>query len=284
MEHLMTSEEIAEYLHVDPVTIRRLVGKGELAAYRIGADYRFAPSDVEAYLQRQRIAGGEEFSDNPFDESDDAPSYLKWIKLPFGIFSEQAKRVLKEAQGEAQRFQHSYIGTEHLLLGILDAGESAATQMLRNLEVQPDQLREMVASIIGKSKNGLTGEFGLTPRAKKALMLALEEMKRFHQRAVGPEHLLLALSHPGTGIAADVLEHLGADVKHMYMQMKRVLGEQQKVPLSPQVPKEPPPPVPEQASALLAEDAEGRTCKRCGARSPAYFRYCFNCGAPLGGE
>jgi len=62
MEHLMTSEEVAELLHVDPVTIRRLVNKGELAAYRIGADYRFAPSDVEAYLQRQRISAhaGEE--------------------------------------------------------------------------------------------------------------------------------------------------------------------------------------------------------------------------------
>jgi len=62
MEHLMTSEEVAELLHVDPVTIRRLVNKGELSAYRIGADYRFAPSDVEAYLQRQRISAriGEE--------------------------------------------------------------------------------------------------------------------------------------------------------------------------------------------------------------------------------
>src|SRR5438105_9155970 len=55
MEHLMTSEEVAEYLHVDPVTIRRLVSKGELSAYRIGADYRFAPSDLQDYLQRQRI-------------------------------------------------------------------------------------------------------------------------------------------------------------------------------------------------------------------------------------
>ena len=58
MEHLMTTEEIAEILHVDPATIRRLVNRGDLAAYRIGADYRFAPSDLEGYLRRQRIAGG----------------------------------------------------------------------------------------------------------------------------------------------------------------------------------------------------------------------------------
>src|SRR5438093_9756118 len=99
MEHLMTTEEVAEILHVDPATIRRLVNRGDLAAYRIGADYRFAPSDLESYLRRQRIAGGEGDGADALKESSKGEPIIpvgdreRWEK-----FTDQAKRVLHRAQ------------------------------------------------------------------------------------------------------------------------------------------------------------------------------------------
>src|SRR5215472_1442747 len=105
MEHLMTTEEVAEILHVDPATIRRLVNRGDLAAYRIGADYRFAPADLEGYLRRQRIVGGEGYHADSVEESSPGGQ-----PRPLGdrdrwdTFTDQAKRVLHRAQAQAQRF------------------------------------------------------------------------------------------------------------------------------------------------------------------------------------
>src|SRR6266480_673184 len=180
MEHFMTSEEIAELLHVDPVTIRRLVNKGELSAYRIGADYRFAPSDLQNYLQRQRIAASAQKdsgagSSNPLDQvaqvlrkiiqgKHTTPSELVGR---FDRFTKRARHVLTLAQEEARRFQHSYIGTEHLLLGLIREEEGVASQVLRNLGIEVDQVRQAIATIIGSGERIVLGEVGLTPRAKK---------------------------------------------------------------------------------------------------------------------
>jgi excisionase family DNA binding protein len=292
MEHFMTSEEIAELLHVDPVTIRRLVSKGELSAYRIGADYRFAPSDLQNYLQRQRIsARAQDRSDispnNPLDQfaqllrkviqgTHTTPSELL---NRLDLFTERARHVLTLAQEEAQRLQHNYIGTEHLLLGLVREEEGITAQVLSNLGIEVDQVRHAVEAIIGRGERLVLGELGLTPRAKKVMELAMEEARRLNQRLIGTEHLLLGLIREGEGIAAGVLEDLGLQLEQVRTETVRVLRQHQQE--QEEAPAPVIPPVPSEATALLAEEEQGLTCASCGARCPGYFRYCFNCGQPL---
>lgn len=287
MEHFMTSEEIAELLHVDPVTIRRLVNKGEMAAYRIGADYRFAPSDLQDYLQRQRIAAhaqNESGTNSPLDQF--AQLFRKVLQgkhfTPsdvdrFDRFTKRARHVLTLAQEEAQRFQHTYIGTEHLLLGLIREGEGVAGQVLSNLNVEVEQVRQAVEAIIGRGGRVVLGEVGLTPRAKKVIELAVDEARRLQHNFLGTEHLLLGLIREGEGIAAGVLESLGLQLEQVRAETVRVLRQHQKGQEEPPVA----PPVPSEATALLAEEEPGLPCTFCSARCPAYFRYCFNCGQLL---
>ena len=290
MEHFMTSEEIAKLLHVDPVTIRRLVNKGELSAYRIGADYRFAPSDLADYLQRQRIAapaqnGSGTHSSNPLDQfaqllrkiiqgKHTTPSNLIGR---FDLFTKRARHVLTLAQEEAQHFQHNYIGTEHLLLGLIREREGLASQVLSNLGIEVDQVREAVVTIIGRGERIILGELGLTPRAKKVIEFAMDEARGFAHHFIGTEHLLLGLIREGDGIAAGVLESFGLHLQQVRTETLRVLREQQ----SEQEEASVIPPVPEDATGLLAEEESGLACTSCGARCPGYFRHCFNCGQPL---
>ena len=292
MEHFMTSEEVAELLHVDPVTIRRLVSKGDLSAYRIGADYRFAPSDLQDYLQRQRVsARAKDESDtslnNPLDQFTQLirkvvsqGKHTTPSELPgrFDRFTKRARNVLALAQEEAQRFQHNYIGTEHLLLGLVREGEGVAAQVLSNLGVDVNQLRHAVEAIIGRGDRIVLGEIGITPRAKKVIELAADEARRLNHRFIGTEHLLLGLIREGEGIAAGVLESLGIQLEQVRTETIHVLRQRQQEMASAV------PPVPSEATALLAEEEQGLTCTHCGARSPDYFRYCFNCGQQFFGE
>jgi len=299
MEHFMTSEEIAEMLHVDPVTIRRLVNKGDLSAYRIGADYRYAPSDLQDYLKRQRVSAHakDESAANvntPLDQFNQlirkvihGKTYMTPADLvgPFDLFTKRARNVLTLAQEEAQRFQHSYIGTEHLLLGLVREGEGVATQVLNNLGIQVDQVRHSVEAIIGRGGHIVSGEVGLTPRAKKVIELAVDEARRLNHRFIGTEHLLLGLVREGSGIGADVLEKLGLQLEQVRAETTQVLrqhqrGQGQEGTATPVVI----PPIPSEAAALLAEEEAGLTCAHCGARCPGYFRYCFNCGQPFSHE
>ncbi len=292
MEHFMTSEEIAELLHVDPVTIRRLVNKGELSAYRIGADYRFAPSDLQDYLQRQRISANAQDKsgispDNPLDQftqlirkiiqgKHTTPSDLVGR---FDLFTKRAGHVLTLAQEEARHFQHNYIGTEHLLLGLVREGEGVASQVLSNLGIEVDQVRHAIEAIIGRGERIVLGELGLTPRAKKVIALAMDEARRLNHRFIGTEHLLLGLIREGEGIAAGVLENFGLHLEQVRAETVRVLRQHQQG--HGEVPAPVIPPVPSEATALLAEEEPGLTCASCGARCPGYFRHCFNCGQPL---
>src|SRR2546427_7869133 len=238
MEHFMTSEEIAELLHVDPVTIRRLVNKGELSAYRIGADYRFAPSDLQVYLQRQRIAAhapneSGTSSSNPFDQlaqllrktiqgKHTTPSDLVGS---FELFTKRARHVMTLAQEEAQHFQHNYIGTEHLLLGLLREGDGVAAKVLSNLGVELRKVRSAVEFIIGRGDRIVLGEIGLTPRAKKVIELSADEARRLNHHYIGTEHLLLGLVREGEGIAAGVLESLGVNLEKVRTQTIQVLSQ-----------------------------------------------------------
>lgn len=286
MEHLMTSEEVAEILHVDPVTIRRLVNKGELSAYRIGADYRFSPSDLQHYLQRQRVSahaeiGPEALPGATFSQITQFVGKVLQGKQPtgdrdrFDRFTRRARNVLNLAQEEAQMLQHNYIGTEHLLLGLIREGGGVAAKVLTNLGVELQQVRRGVEAITGRGQHSGSGQVGLTPRAKKVIELAVDEARSFDHHFIGTEHLLLGLVREGEGIAAKIIEGMGIPLEQVRAGVTKVIGQlkQEEVSASP--------PAPEEAASLLSEEEQGQTCSRCGARSPNYFRHCFNCGNPF---
>lgn len=292
MEHFMTSEEIAELLHVDPVTIRRQVNKGELSAYRIGADYRFAPSDLQDYLQRQRVPAHaqKESSTSPNNLLDPFVQPLRKIfqgkhTTPqelmnrFDRFTKRARHVMTLAAKEAQHFRHNYIGTEHLLLGLIHEGNGVASEVLSNLGIEADQIRQAIEAIIGYGERIVPNEIGLTPRAKRVIELAVDEARRLNHRYIGTEHILLGLIREGEGIAAGVLEKLGLQLEQVRTETIRILSQHRQG--GEETPESAIPPIPAEATTLLAEDEPGLTCTSCEAHCPGYFRYCFNCGQLL---
>src|SRR6266436_6061443 len=143
----------------------------------------------------------------------------------FDKFTERARRVLSLAQEEAQRFQHNYIGTEHLLLGLVREGEGVAAKVLSNLGVELNKVRSAVEFIIGRGDRIVLGEIGLTPRAKKVIELAVDEARRLNHHYIGTEHLLLGLVREGEGIAAGVLESLGVNLEKVRNQVIYVLNQ-----------------------------------------------------------
>jgi ATP-dependent Clp protease ATP-binding subunit ClpC len=143
----------------------------------------------------------------------------------FDKFTERARKVLHLAQEEAQRLQHNYIGTEHLLLGLIREGEGVAAKVLRNLGVDLNEARSAVETIIGRGNRVVVGEVGLTPRAKKVIELAVDEARHLNHPYIGTEHLLLGLVREGQGIAAGTLEKLGVDLKKVRAETLRVLED-----------------------------------------------------------
>src|SRR5436309_4056122 len=143
----------------------------------------------------------------------------------FDKFTERAKKVLVLAQEEAQRFNHNYIGTEHLLLGLVREGEGIAAKVLGNLGVELNKVRSAVEFIIGRGDRMVIGDISLTPRAKKVIELAVEEARRLNHNYIGTEHLLLGLVREGEGIAAGVLESLGVTMERARVEVLRVLSQ-----------------------------------------------------------
>jgi ATP-dependent Clp protease ATP-binding subunit ClpC len=145
----------------------------------------------------------------------------------FDKFTERARRVLTLAQEEAQRFNHNYIGTEHLLLGLVREGDGVAAKVLANLGVELSKVRSAVEFIIGRGDRAVLGEIGLTPRAKKVIELAVDEARRLNHHYIGTEHLLLGLVREGEGIAAGVLESLGVNLERVRAETTRILSQTQ---------------------------------------------------------
>ena len=143
----------------------------------------------------------------------------------FDKFTERARRVLTLAQEEAQRFNHNYIGTEHLLLGLVREGDGVAAKVLANLGVELGKVRSAVEFIIGRGDRAVLGEIGLTPRAKKVIELAVDEARRLNHHYIGTEHLLLGLVREGEGIAAGVLESLGVNLERVRAETTRILSQ-----------------------------------------------------------
>src|SRR5438067_2163250 len=143
----------------------------------------------------------------------------------FDKFTGRARKVLQLAQEEAQRFNHNYIGTEHLLLGLVREGAGVAAKVLANLGVDLNKVRSAVEFIIGRGERTVTGDIGLTPRAKKVIELSVEEARRLNHNYIGTEHLLLGLVREGEGIAAGVLESLGVSLDKVRQQVNYVLNQ-----------------------------------------------------------
>jgi len=143
----------------------------------------------------------------------------------FEKFSERARRVLTIAQEEARQMNHSYIGTEHILLGLAREEEGVAAKVLNNLGVSLNKVRSAVEFISGRGERPSTGETGLTPRAKRVIELAIDEARQLGHNYIGTEHLLLGLLREGEGVAAGVLESLGVTLEKTRAETAQVLSQ-----------------------------------------------------------
>jgi ATP-dependent Clp protease ATP-binding subunit ClpA len=149
----------------------------------------------------------------------------------FERFTDQARRVVVLAQEEARLLGHGYIGTEHILLGLLAEGDGLAAQALASLEIGLDAAREQVAEVIGEgSGQPPSGHIPFTPRTKKVLELSLREAQRLGDNYIGTEHILLGLAREGEGVGVQVLDRLGASKDRVLAQVlvttRAVPGEQ----------------------------------------------------------
>jgi len=137
----------------------------------------------------------------------------------FERFTDRARRVVVLAQEEARMLNHNYIGTEHLLLGLIHEGEGVAAKALESLGVSLEAVRQQVEEIIGQGQQAPSGHIPFTPRAKKVLVLSLREPRQMGHDYIGTEHILLGLLREGEGVAAQVLVKLGADLNRVRHQV-----------------------------------------------------------------
>jgi ATP-dependent Clp protease ATP-binding subunit ClpC len=157
----------------------------------------------------------------------------------FERFTDRARRVVVLAQEEARMLNHNYIGTEHILLGLIHEGEGVAAKALESLGISLDSVREQVQEIIGQGQQAPSGHIPFTPRAKKVLELSLREALQLGHNYIGTEHILLGLIREGEGVAAQVLVKLGADLNRVRQQVLQLLsGYQGKEPATSGGPQE----------------------------------------------
>ena len=141
----------------------------------------------------------------------------------FERFTDRARRVVVLAQEEARMLNHNYIGTEHLLLGLIRESEGVAAKALESLGISLDAVRQQVEEIIGQGQQAPSGHIPFTKRAKKALEMSLRESVQLGHNYIGTEHILLGLIREGDGVAAQVLVKLGADLNRVRQQVIELL-------------------------------------------------------------
>src|SRR6478609_7359144 len=142
----------------------------------------------------------------------------------FERFTDRARRVVVLAQEEARLLNHNYIGTEHILLGLIHEGEGVAAKALESLGISLEAVRAQVEEIIGHGGTAPSGHIPFTPRAKKVLELSLREALQLGHNYIGTEHILLGLIREGEGVAAQVLVKLGADLSRVRQQVIQLLS------------------------------------------------------------
>ena len=144
----------------------------------------------------------------------------------FERFTDRARRAVVLAQEEARMLNHGYIGTEHLLLGLVHEGEGVAAKALDAMGIGLEKVRQEVEALIGHGKGPPSGHIPFTPRAKKVLELSLRESNQLGHNYIGTEHILLGVIREGHGVAAQVLVKLGADLSRVRQQVIQLLGSQ----------------------------------------------------------
>jgi excisionase family DNA binding protein len=200
LESLLTTEDVANYLKVDVVTVRRLVNRGDLAAYRVGGEYRFTRSDVVDYLHRQHIPA----------RANHAVDQDLLLKQAFNKLTKRAKQSLwKFAAEEARNFKQPHIGTEHILLGLILEGEGVAGHVMRDLGVTIVQARAAVEAAVGMGDFSGRQAPELSADSKDAIEYAVDEARELNHHFIGTEHLLLGIIRDPQGNAVRVLEHIG---------------------------------------------------------------------------
>ena len=142
----------------------------------------------------------------------------------FEKFTDRARRVVVLAQEEARMLDHNYIGTEHILLGLIHEGHGVAAGALESLGISLEDVRQNVVEMIGRGQEAPSGHIPFTPRSKKVLELSLRESQQLGHEYIGTEHILLGLIREGEGVAAQVLVKLGADLNRVRQQVLQLLG------------------------------------------------------------
>src|SRR3989442_3054492 len=190
MERLLTTEEVAELLRIEPVTVRRLVMRGELIGYRIAGEYRFTPAGVENFVESQRVV----------------VSMAPGPNHPLARFTERARKVLSLANEEAYRYHHDGVGTEHMLLAIMSEWEGVGARVLNRLQVQQSLVRAQIETLhpAGEQPVG-DGQLGMTQQGKASIELAVQEARSLGHHYIGTEHLLLGLLREEAGLASQIL-------------------------------------------------------------------------------
>jgi excisionase family DNA binding protein len=198
MERLLTTEEVAELLRIDPVTVRRLVTRGELIAYRIAGEYRFTPAGVENFVENQRVV----------------VSMAPGPNHPWARFTERARKVLSLATEEAYRYHHDGVGTEHVLLAIMSEWKGVGARVLNRLQVQPSEVRAQIETLHPAGEQPVVDDqLGMTQQGKASIELA--------------EHLLLGLLREEAGLAGQVLLKSGVTLETARELVKQVLAAEQ---------------------------------------------------------
>jgi ATP-dependent Clp protease ATP-binding subunit ClpC len=208
----------------------------------------------------------------------------------FERFTDRARRVVVLAQEEARLLNHNYIGTEHLLLGLIHEGEGVASQALTSIGISLEDVRQQVQDIIGQGSDAPGGHIPFTPRAKKVLELSLRESLQLGHNYIGTEHVLLGLVAEGEGVAAQVLVKMGATLPAVRSEVLQMLqgyegpkggpeaGTEESGPVQPRCPR---------CRALLEETVSYRVIdvpphEGEGETRAVAFAFCRRCGTWLG--
>src|SRR4051812_37192276 len=176
---------------------------------------------------RGRPPGGADYTENTSilnEERAWRDTDERRIPTVFERFTDRARRVVVLAQEEARLLNHNYIGTEHILLGLIHEGEGVAAKALESLGISLEAVRAQVEEIIGHGGTAPSGHIPFTPRAKKVLELSLREALQLGHNYIGTEHILLGLIREGEGVAAQVLVKLGADLSRVRQQVIQLLS------------------------------------------------------------
>jgi ATP-dependent Clp protease ATP-binding subunit ClpA len=168
----------------------------------------------------------------------------------FERFTERARQVVVLAQDEARLLRHNYIGTEHILLGLLREEEGLAARVLESLDITVEEVRAQVARIVGQGDEVTSGQIPFTPRAKKVLELSLREALQLGHNYIGTEHVLLGVARENEGVAARILLDLGADAETIRNEIIRMLSGPGRRPQRPSYEPKSPPVAPELAEEL----------------------------------